>query len=154
MIRILPQPPLLCGESLKNELKELKEHIKNKNEGSSSSSSEDTSDDGDESEEEGEDEEKPISVLDIFKTTILKKTSKTTKSTYLCKDSLKPSLRRSKLIETKTQKILKERIQMRNKIKKWHIFFQTLKLRLNKYAHKISTLSTELIYKEASHIIS
>lgn len=105
-------------ESLKNELKELKEHIKNKNEGSSSSSSEDTSDDGDESEEEGGDEEKPISVLDIFKTTILKKTSKTTKSTYLCKDSLKPSLRRSKLIETKTQKILKERIQMRNKIKK------------------------------------
>ena len=105
-------------ESLKNELKELKEHIKNKNEASSSSSSEDTSGEEDESEEE-EEEDKPVSVLDIFKTTILKKTSKTTKSTYLCQDSVKPSLKRSKLIETKTQKILKERIQMRNnKIKK------------------------------------
>ena len=109
-------------ESLKNELRELKEHIKSKNEASSSSSSEDTSDeeDGDDEssgEEEEEEDNNPVSVLDIFKTTILKKTSKTTKSTYLCKDSQKPSLKRSKLIESKTQKILKERIQMRNKIK-------------------------------------
>merc|ERR1712083_367984 len=73
-------------ESLKNELKELKEHIRNKNEASSSSSSEDTSGEEDESEEEEEEEDKPVSVLDIFKTTILKKTSKTTKSTYLCQD--------------------------------------------------------------------
>ena len=103
-------------ESLNNELRELKEHIKSKNEASSSSSSEDTSDEEDESSGE-EEEDNPVSVLDIFKTTILKKTSKTTKSTYLCKDSQKPSLKRSKLIESKTQKILKERIQMRNKIK-------------------------------------
>ena len=105
-------------ESLKSELKELKEHIRNKNETSSSSSSEDGSDDEDESEEEEEEEDKPMSVLDIFKTTILKKTSKTTKSTYLCTESQKLGLKKSKLIETKTQKILKERIQMRNKMKK------------------------------------
>ena len=105
-------------ESLKNELKELKEHIKNKNGASSSSSSEDTSDEEDKvnesSEEEEEEEDNPLSVLDIFKTTILKKTSKTTKSTCLYMDS---KLKRSKLIQSKTQKILKERIQMRNKIK-------------------------------------
>ena len=106
-------------ETLKNELKELKEHIKNKNEASSSSSCEDTSEEEDESEEEEKEEKKPpISVLDIFKTTILKKTSKTTKSTYLCTESQKLGLKKSKLIETKTQKILKERIHMRNKIKK------------------------------------
>ena len=102
--------------SLRNELKELKEHIKNKNSASASSSSSEDESDEDESDGGESEEEKPISVLDVFKTTILKK-SKTTKSTYLCKDSSSPSHKKSQLIESKTCKILKERIQMRNKRK-------------------------------------
>ena len=102
-------------QSLKDELKELKEHIKNKNSASPSSSSNSSfsHDDDDESDEEDE-QDRPVNILDIFKTTILKK-SKTTKSTF--KDSDNPSLKKSKLVESKTRKILKERIQMRNKSK-------------------------------------
>jgi len=79
-------------EDLKKELKELKEHLNEKNETSSSSS-------------ESESEDEPVSVLDIFKTTILQKSKKST--IYIDKKNKK-----SKLVETKTQKILKERIKM------------------------------------------
>ena len=56
-------------------------------------------------------DEKPMSVLDIFKTTILQKSKK---STYFYNNQQK----KSKLIETKTRKILKKRIQMLEK-KQW-----------------------------------
>ena len=82
-------------EDLRKELKELKEYINDKNQASSTSS-----------ESESEAEEQPVNVLDIFKTTILQKSKK---STYVFKDKKK------KVFETKTRKILKERIEMLNK---------------------------------------
>ena len=101
-------------QSLKDELKELKEHIKDKNSASSSSSSSSSSSFS--HDDESDEEDRPVNILDIFKTTILEK-SKTTKSTYRCKDSNNPSRMKSKLVESKTRKILKERIQMRKKSK-------------------------------------
>lgn len=82
-------------EDLRKELKELKEYINDRNQASSTSS-----------ESESEAEEQPVNVLDIFKTTILQKSKK---STYVFKDKKK------KVFETKTRKILKERIEMLNK---------------------------------------
>ena len=79
-------------ENLRKELKELKEQFKDNQDWKSSNSSESESE-----------EEKPVSVLDIFKTTILQKSKK---STYIINKE-----KRSKVSETRTQKILKERIE-------------------------------------------
>lgn len=86
-------------EDLKQELKELKEHLKEKESQTSTSESESSEDD------------KPMSVLDVFKTTILQKSKK---STYFYN---KNKQKKSKLIETKTRKILKQRFEMLKKKK-------------------------------------
>ena len=85
-------------DDLRKELKELKEQFNESNQDENSSNS---------SEPESE-EEKPVSVLDIFKTTILQKSKK---SSYVINKGKK----RSKVSETKTRKILKERIELLQK---------------------------------------
>ena len=55
----------------------------------------------------GDQEEESPSVFDIFKTTVLQK-EKSKKSTHLYDDSM----RKSKLVQTKTSKILKERMEL------------------------------------------
>ena len=55
----------------------------------------------------GDHEEESPSVFDIFKTTVLQK-EKSKKSTHLYDDSM----RKSKLVQTKTSKILKERMEL------------------------------------------
>ena len=79
------------------ELKLLKEQYNENSEDEKSSNS-----------SESESENGNLSVLDIFKTTILQKS---TKSSYIINKGKK----RSKVSETRTRKILKERIEMLQK---------------------------------------
>ena len=78
-------------EDLKKELKELKRQFNDNNQDENSFS---------ESESDGE---KPVSVLDIFKTTILQKSKK---PSYVDRN------RKSKVSETRTSKVCKKRIEM------------------------------------------
>ena len=84
-------------EDLRKELKLLKEQYNENSEDEKSSNS-----------SESESEKGNLSVLDIFKTTILQKS---TKSSYIINKGKK----RSKVSETRTRKILKERIEMLQK---------------------------------------
>ena len=69
-------------------------------------SNESETDYSDQSEAGDQEEERP-SIFDIFKTTVLQK-EKSKKSTHLYDDSM----RKSKLVQTKTSKILKERMEL------------------------------------------
>merc|ERR1739844_161411 len=69
-------------------------------------SNESESDHSDHTDVSDQEKERP-SVFDIFKTTVLQK-EKSKRSTHLYDDSM----RKSKLVQTKTSKILKERMEL------------------------------------------
>ena len=76
--------------------------------------SSDNESDSDEDSSEEDNSEPKLSVFDVFKTTVLQK-QKSTKSTYFYN---KQNQRQSKIVETKTHKILKERFEMMKSNKK------------------------------------
>ena len=101
-----PTPSSSSASESESEAEEEEESEDESDEDSEDGSNESETDHSDQSDVGDQEEESP-SVFDIFKSTVLQK-EKSRKSTHLYDDSM----RKSKLVQTKTSKILKERMEL------------------------------------------